>query len=537
MLSIFLFNQMMSFKTFTLSLFISSLAIATGTPIYLDRTFGPTLAGYSISPTSASSQITSVGIEANGNYIGCGSVGQSVLLGEVTPIGNINLAAFNAPIGYQTISIADLTTCTAVTIQPDTKILFVGVSQAANTGSLLAMRLSASGNIDTSSFGPPGTGYVLISIPVEPDVYSYTFANDVDLQPSNNYIIVGGGYYVDTSFNTNVMIARLITDGNLDASFGTAGIFVHSMGDTSSLLTLVVQPSNEKIVALIDVSVSGVKRVGLLRLNIDGTLDSSFGTDGTVTSSALSGAFVKGMDIQLVGGNQNKVVLSAFKESQIYFMRYNTDGTLDSTFGSAGIVTLTLGLGAIAQISALKVSGDGLDNILAGGFMNDGNGIMIKLLNDGTPDPTFGGPLTPGIQVISKVDGEQQVILSAVQWDLTGKPVAGGITGQSVLALRMKTGTNDFITMSSPTTAGSTISTNQIYVRGKASQADQRVVVLVDSVEVFRVVTDERGDWVGGLTQPLSYGAHTVTSQLIYDVNTVLASDSVSVTLQLPVPL
>jgi len=297
---------------------------------------------------------------------------------------------------------------------------------------------------------------------------------------------------------------------------------------------VVVQPSDEKIVSLILLQVTGVQQIGLIRLNVDGTFDSSFGTNGVVTSTVLGDAFVRGMDIQLVGANLNKYVICAFKNNQVYFLRYTTAGTLDNSFGSAGIVTLTLPPMTFAQISSIKVSTDSLDNILAGGTLGDGTGILFKLSANGVPDTSFGGPLTPGIQVVSKVQGEELVFISSVQWDLTGKPVAGGITGQSVLAMRFKSETTDFITMGSPTSAGPIISSNQIYVRGKASQANQRVLVFVDSVEVFRVATDSRGDWVGGLTAPLTYESHTVVSQLIYDVDTVLATDTVAVTLQLP---
>ncbi len=203
--------------------------------------------------------------------------------------------------------------------------------------------------------------------------------------------------------------------GELDSTFGGDGIVTTGIGNSNDeALSVAVQPDG-KIVAAGE-SFNGTDYdFGLVRYNADGSLDISFGTNGKVTTAiGLAGDWAYSVVIQpdgkiLAGGRSWNDTNSDFA-----LVRYNADGNLDNNFGAGGIVTIAIGLGDDG-INSLAIQDDG--KIIAAGY----SGIIpnldfaiVRFNSNGTLDNSFG----TGGKVITPVgSGEDFATSVAIQSD------------------------------------------------------------------------------------------------------------------------
>lgn len=157
-----------------------------------------------------------------------------------------------------------------------------------------------------------------------------------------------------------------------------------------------------------------------------GTLDASFGTGGKVVTAFAGGqAKAYGVAVQPDG----KIVVAGFASNSVTgkdfaLVRYNTDGSLDNTFGTNGVVTTDVQLGSedIAYDLALQTDG----KIVLGGSSDDGSdreGAVVRYLSNGTLDATFG---TNGIVLTDFDNGHQDEIRTIKVHQLTGNIIVGG---------------------------------------------------------------------------------------------------------------
>jgi uncharacterized delta-60 repeat protein len=172
----------------------------------------------------------------------------------------------------------------------------------------------------------------------------------------------------------------------LDPTFGTGGKATATAfgGDRSSMA---LQPDG-RVVMVGGTFVAFI----MARFDVDGTLDDSFGTGGTVTTNIGSGSSQQealGVTIQSDG---RIVVVGYSDRDDVTVIRYAPDGRLDETFGTGGIVT------GIAKGVANDVTIDSEGRILLAGTANldnpsgddFGDLFVARLLADGHPDPSFG---------------------------------------------------------------------------------------------------------------------------------------------------
>jgi uncharacterized delta-60 repeat protein len=244
--------------------------------------------------------------------------------------------------------------------------------------------LAAAGDLDTS-FGEDGK--------VTTRVTRYGDAATAVAFQANGKIVVAG---VSFGPNQKFALARYRKDGRLNAVFGGDGkVTTDFTEEDDGAIALAIQ-ADRKIVAA---GYSGDGDFALARYNTDGTLDPTFGQDGKVTTDFTEEAFAYAIAIQadgkiLVAGGTYDV-----GNQEPALARYNTDGTLDPTFGDDGKV---IGSGGFAFDIAIQ----------AGGKILTSNPVA-RYNADGTPDSTFGGlagsemAIQPdGKIVASWVDGE-----------------------------------------------------------------------------------------------------------------------------------
>ncbi len=222
-------------------------------------------------------------------------------------------------------------------IQSDGKMV---VSGSTNTSSAL-VRFSANGTLDTT-FGTGGI--VLTAFP----------GNKIAIQTDGKLILSGAG----------AGMARFNADGTLDTTFGTGGI-------SSDCGGVPVIQSDGKIVVGFTVPSSGRYGFALSRCNADGTLDTSFGTNGTVTTDfgGLSSAYLYAVSVRLDGKivAAGTITYTSSRPSDFAIARYNTNGTLDTNFGTLGLATTDFN-NSTDSANALRIQSDG--KIVAAGGSN-----------------------------------------------------------------------------------------------------------------------------------------------------------------------
>lgn len=210
--------------------------------------------------------------------------------------------------------------------------------------------------------------------------------------------------------------------GSLDLSFNNTGIVTTSFGSSSDdgAKSVAIQ-SDGKIVVAGYSNIGGNNDFALLRYNDAGSLDSTFGTAGKVTTAIGSSHDVgHAMAIRSNG----KIVVGGWSDntsgSDFALVQYNTDGSLDNSFGTGGIVTTAVS-GASDRVYALSIQSDG--KIIVAGSSNVAtttNFALARYNNDGTLDNSFG---TSG-KVITSFSGQASAHSIAIQ--STGRIVVGG---------------------------------------------------------------------------------------------------------------
>ena len=218
----------------------------------------------------------------------------------------------------------------------------------------------------------------------------FDIAEDVALQPDGKIVVVGGAELIPGNFaSRDFAVARYNTDGSLDSTFGNGGKVTSSLGEIDSASSVVVQPDG-KIVA----GGGGALTIdfALVRYNTDGTPDTTFGTDGTVTTDLGGSDYAPAVALQPDG----RIVAagSAFFAPATWIFslaRYTSSGSLDPTFGAGGKVTSSFG-GTHEVANAVAVQPDG--KIVAGGAVGSAPTSLdfglARYNADGSLDGSFG---------------------------------------------------------------------------------------------------------------------------------------------------
>lgn len=257
----------------------------------------------------------------------------------------------------------------AMALQPDGKIIIGGNFTSFNGANRYHIaRLNSDGTVDATFM--PGTG-------ANGAVYAVVLQN-------NGQIVIGGNF---TSVNGMSLpsVARLNADGSLDASFypGT--------GPNGVVNAVAVDSSGRIVIGGDFDSVSGSDYGGLARLNADGSLDMTFNS-GIGTYNPVSGftdpvnALAMQGNMILVGGGFAYMELAKYNG----LVRLNSDGTIDTTFNS-GTGTYNPNTGLVDSIFAITLQPDG--EILIGGDFTTYNQTrrlgIARLFSYGSLDTSF----------------------------------------------------------------------------------------------------------------------------------------------------
>jgi uncharacterized delta-60 repeat protein len=190
----------------------------------------------------------------------------------------------------------------------------------------------------------------------------------------------------------------LSAPGTLDPTFGSGGTVTTAITKANDVANGVLLQSNGDIIAYGGSSgLSGSNVFELARYTPSGSLDTTFGSGGIVTTKFGGvGDTISHAALQSDG----KIVAAA---TNGHLVRYNSDGSLDKTFGSKGIVTYpTVYDGSSGAVVIQPINGS--EYIVVGSSTKVGNDTAIALLHytpSGTLDPTFGN----GGEVVTDIPG------------------------------------------------------------------------------------------------------------------------------------
>jgi uncharacterized delta-60 repeat protein len=297
----------------------------------------------------------------------------------------------------------------------------------------------AAGNLDLS-FGS-GTGSVVTDFGAQPEG-----ASAVALQPDGK--VLAGGWTIGAGSEADFAIGRYMHSGSLNGAntpqpFSFDGKVTTDFGGSDKAHALLVQ-GDGKIVAVGTSESLQSPSLALARYNANGTLDLSFGPDGTGKVLAGEDAFGLAAALQSDG----KIVVAGAWGQGLAFLvaRFTTDGLLDATFGGDGVVTAGFG-SSKSSAGAVTIQSDG--KIVVAGYSDDGlmEFAAARFLPDGDLDPGFGNiPNMPGLAEAEFNSADALANSVAIQAD--GRiVVAGGSffnnVGHGALARFLPTGQLD----------------------------------------------------------------------------------------------
>ncbi len=224
----------------------------------------------------------------------------------------------------------------AVAIEPNGKIVVAGSSNDSLNNKFALVRYNQNGSLDTT-FGVKGK--VTTSFD-----NTYDDGNSMAIQPDGKIVVAGSASYKDST--TEFAVARYDSTGAPDATFGDNGEVVTSIyGYDDEGYSVALQNDGKIVVAGIALDSINYE-FAVVRYDLTGTIDSSFGNYGKVTTDILGyGDFAYSVALQSNGqivaaGRSFNYITNAFMFAAV---RYNADGTLDNTFGWEGKDTTSIG--------------------------------------------------------------------------------------------------------------------------------------------------------------------------------------------------
>lgn len=293
-------------------------------------------------------------------------------------------------------------------IQTDQKFVVAGSGFPFRPGDFEIYRFTPEGLPD-ATFGIAGTARTTVG--------GNSAVREVLIQQDGRILVLGESrvaWPAGTGVIATTPIVRLTTNGQIDESFGDHGCIQIVFGNASSVyagqFSMALQQDGKILVCGPDYTISG-NTFSLWRFNTDGSIDNSFGTNGRVIKAAGVHAFSTRVVVQSDG---KIVFLGGTTEFSRFVARYLTSGIPDPAFNGTGVYFYS---GQGRFVDAL-IQPDG--KILAA--IDLGNSFYMQRFNsNGTPDDNFGA----GGLIQSKFS--LPVYTNTIDLQDSGKIILGGM--------------------------------------------------------------------------------------------------------------
>ena len=280
----------------------------------------------------------------------------------------------------------------SLAVQADGKILLAGYSGSTHSNFAL-LRYNADGSLDT---GFDADGGLTTDIGYTSNDYGTAVAVQAD-----GRIVVAG------SSNGDFAVARYNGNGSLDTSFSDDGRLSTAFGAGNDEGQCLALQADGKILVAGSSNNGSDGDFAVVRYNADGSLDAGFGGDGMVTT-AIGSAYDSVNSIALQADGKVVVAGSSWNGSDydVALVRYNSDGSLDTSFSGDGLVTTDVN--AVSNYGySVAVQADGKivvagQSYKAGSPYSDSDFAVIRYNSDGSLDTTFeSAPTTDAVRLFN----------------------------------------------------------------------------------------------------------------------------------------
>ena len=348
----------------------------------LDTSFGE--GGKVFTNVSGTEWAEAVAVQNDGKIVVVGHGSDDFIVARYLANGKMDTSFGSG--GSTRVNFAGVDTARDVLIQPDGKIIIVGgVAGLTEMGQgtlghrfvendFGLMRLTSSGKLDTS-FGDRGKVITNLS--------GTDWAEAVALQDDGKIVVVGNG-------GNDFAVARYFANGKPDTSFGSNGTTRVNFAGVDTARDVVIQPDGKLLVVG---SANNERDLGLVRLQTNGKLDTSFGSGGKVLTSVSGTDWAEAVALQ----NDGKIVVVGNGGNDFVVARYLANGKLDSSFGNRGMTRVNFG--AIDTARDVVIQPDGKIVVVGGvngntfldrtGYVENNIGVM-RLNSNGKLDTSFG---------------------------------------------------------------------------------------------------------------------------------------------------
>lgn len=387
----------------------------------LDTSFGAAGRVSTVFPDVWAS-VNDMAVQADGKIVVVGDVYSKMALARYLPNG-----ALDSSFGDNGLVVSDYASgkesALSLALRADGKILVVGYVGYVGAGGddtaldTLVAQYNTDGSPD-NAFGYKGR-----------TVYAFSalrdFANALVLQPDGKILIGGLSESTTTASPEDFLLARFNSDGSLDNTFGALqqGFVKTSMSNYDDRIVDVALQSDGKIVVVGQVQDTPTHYASMLaRYTTAGVLDLGFATSGKKMLSNGSGEFALAEHLLIQAGD--KIVVGY--HGGFALSRHSANGVNDSSFGTGGLVSAT----AVSPFSGYGLAEDASGRLLMTGRYGYKSTMATARFNtNGSLDNTFGPRIDLSVRVNgygTAVVGEQsnyQVVVDNFGWDTVGNVV------------------------------------------------------------------------------------------------------------------
>jgi uncharacterized delta-60 repeat protein len=313
----------------------------------LDPTFGA--GGKVIMSSTGGAGGSGVVLQPDGKIVVGGYAGDTFTVFRYTTSGSLDSSFGSGGRAKATFASGAASGATAVALQPDGKIVAAGITAIPGSVKVALARYKADGSLD-KSFNGVGTVTTAVGS-------GYSIGRALAIQPDGRIVVA-----VDTP--SAMAVVRYLVDGSLDAGFGAGGIALLTFPERARAFAIALQPDAKLIVAgVAETSPGPGSAFRILRLKPNGSLDTSFGTGGKVTTAFGGSSFSIALALALQPDGMIVAAGTArvFGTSAFGVARYQPNGTLDASFGSGGtVITSFFVIGGLLQdADAIALQPDG----------------------------------------------------------------------------------------------------------------------------------------------------------------------------------
>jgi uncharacterized delta-60 repeat protein len=244
------------------------------------------------------------------------------------------------------------------------------------------------------------------------------YASSVALQADGRIVAAGRA---NNGTDDDFALARYNANGGLDGTFGSGGKITTPFGSSHDRANGVAVQADGRIVVAGDTDVGmSLADFAIARYTSAGVLDTSFDSDGKATTD-FGGGVDRGYAVAIQ--NDGKIIVAGRSDADFGMVRYNSDGSLDSSFDLDGRVTTSFG-GSEAMALSVALQSDG--TIILAGYTIDSGSYKVavaRYTSTGALDSTFDGD---GKVITTVVDGGTFATARAVAVQSDGKIVVAG---------------------------------------------------------------------------------------------------------------